>query len=408
MELNRITAAKLASARAAHANDLLLKEIAAIPTAAEATKSYTLPLVCKYSGLVVGSLNVATVAGYMPLLGQWKDTMILHPVFSLNEGALVKFAKNAWFRFCAFNPLEAEDDNLTTKQETLLRVAALALLHKLTTFRQDQPWLPNWAAVSKNWNSLLALSYWKNYLESERFKFPSLRISKLEPEIDLTVYLNLCWEVKKQYETKVNERVEREKIESAERALKVLRDDLAGKSPRSSKLLWRWFVANLPARYEADSEGWMRTIFYSKDSDHLQNHFTLADLDLFEQIFLAECPTGSSLSHAFLEILRGKRKILENHFETFEILVPDSIRESAAAGEISAEEPKLKDFKSKAQWMIAHAKWRLAHRGGGASAEASARKQATVTVSPTFVPELPYLRKTKLEDAVDGIEEDDL
>lgn len=405
--MDRITNAKTAAARSVHTN-LLAADILAIPTAAANTKTYTLPLVCKYSGLTVGSLTVATVAGYMPMIGHWKDSQILHPIFSLEDHALLKFAKNSWFRFCAFNPEESSDDSLTTKQETLLRVAALAMLHKLTTFRQDQAWLPSWANVSKNWNSLLALSYWKNYLESERFRFPSLRISKLEPEINLTEYLQLCWQVKKDYETKVNERVEQEKIKSAEIALRVLRDDLAGKSPRSTKLLWRWFLANLPQRYAPDTEGWMATIFFSKDSDNLQNKFTMADIDLFEEIFVAECPLGNSLSHAFREILRSKRKILENHYETFEILVPQSIQTAVDSGEISQEEPKLQNYKNKAHWMIAHAKWRLAFKSGN-NQEAAAKKQATVTVNPSFVPQLPEaVKKTRVEKAIDEqIDSDD-
>lgn len=400
IDMSRITAAKLAAARAAHANEPLLRDIAAIPTAAANTKSYTLPLICRYSGLTVGSLNVATVAGYMPMLGQWKETMILHPLFSLDDGALLHFSRNSWFRFCAFNHDEALDDNLTIKQETLLRVAALAMLHKLASFKQDLPWLPSWADVSNNWTSLLALSYWKNYLESERFRFPSLRISRLEPQINLGPYLQTCWQVKKAYETKVNERIELEKLQSAERALRTLRDDLAGKSPRSAKALWRWFLANLPSRYEADTEGWMSTIFFNKDSDKLQANFTMADIDLFEQIFLAECPTGSSISHAFLQILRERRRVLESHYETFEILVPDSISAGKADGTIPVVEPKIGDFPSKVLWMIAHAKWRLAYKHRDTAAT-MAKHQSTVTVNPSFVPELPY---TNVQKAIDEAE----
>lgn len=405
-DTTRITVAKLAAARAPHTN-LLAQDIAAIPTAAADTKSYSIPLVCKYSGLTIGSLTVAAVAGYMPMIGQWKNSMVLHPLFSLADTALLHFSRNAWFRFCAFNTDEALDENLTHKQETILRVAALAMLHKMANFRQDQPWLPDWAIVTKNWNSLLALSYWKNYLESERFNFPALRVSKLEPEIDLTGYLTACWQVKKQYETKVNERVEKEKLEAAEKALLVLRADLAGKAPKSAKVLWRWFIANLPSRYASDTEGWMHTIFFGKEDSILTANFTLADIDLFEQIFLAECPTGSSLSHAFLEILKNKRDTLQNRHDTFEILVPESIKNAVQAGEIPTTEPKLQEFKSKAAWMIAHAKWRLAHKSSNSAADA-ARKQATVTVNPSFVPELPYTSRTQAAiDEGEAIDEDE-
>lgn len=411
-KLNRILAAKLAASRAPHTNVALDKAIAATPTALANTKSYNLPLVCKYSGITVGNLTIATVAGHMPMIGQWKESMVLHPLFSLADTALLQFSRNSWFRFCAFTAEEAIDDTITAKQEQLLRVATLAMLHKMTDIRQDVPWLPTWPDVTRNWNSILSLSYWKNYLESQRFKFPAIRISKLEPEVDLTTYLQLCWQVKKEYETKVNERIEREKLESAEKALKVLRDDLAGKTPRSLKLLWRWYISHLPARYEADSEGWMHTIFFSKDADNLQNKFTIADIDLYEQIFLCECPTGSSLSHAFLDILRSKRQILENHFDTFEILVPESIKQGAADGSISTVEPKLGDFKNKVGYMIAHAKWRLAHNSAALSKnmDAAIARSNKVSVNASFVPELPFdfgNSKSKRAAAVEDMDADD-
>ncbi len=402
MTTNRITDAKLAAARAPHTNQLE-RDIASIPTAAADTKTYQLPLICKRTGLVVGQLSVVAVAGHYPMMGQWKDSMVLHPLFSLDEGALVKFSRNAWFRFCAFNAEESIDDSLTTKQETLLRVAALAMLHKLTEFRQDQSWLPSWADTSKNWNSLLALSYWKNYLESERFRFPSLRISKLEPEVDLTSYLQLCWQIKKDYETRVSEKIEREKVESAEKALRVLRDDLAGKAPRSARLLWRWFVANLPPRYASDVEGYMHKLFW-KDAEWLINEeYTIADMDVFEQIFLAECPTGNSLSHAFLNILKAKRNEFVNHFQTFEIMIPSIIQEQKASGEIAVAEPQKADYTNKALYMIAHAKWKLAHKTES-KVEAAITKSNTVTVNPSFVPKLPI---TRVEKAVAAETEDD-
>lgn len=385
---NRIVSAKLAASRAIHMNPALEKAIAAVPTAAESYKSYKIPLTCKFTGLVVGSLAVATVAGHMPMIGQWKESMALHPLFSLQQGALLNFAKNSWFRFCAFSEAESLDEDITEKQELLLRVAALAMLHQLAEIRQDVPWMPTWPQVTSNWNSLLGLSYWKAYLESHRFKFPAIHISKMEPEVDLTSYLQLCWSIKKDYETKVNERIEQEKLNFAEKALSTLRDDLAGKIPRSNKLLWRWFLANLPPRYEADTEGWMRTIFFSKADDNLQNKFTMADIDLFEEIYLCECPTGSTLSHAFLDVLRSKRKILENHFETFEILIPAAITEGVAAGTIGEMEPKLAEYTTRTKWIIAHAKWKLAHTNTSKAFDAAFDKQGKVTVNPSFVPRL--------------------
>ena len=397
IQLRNLTETRLAAALAATRipSD---KSVADTPTAAAATKSYTMPLICKRSGITVGSISVATVAGHMPMIGQWKETMVLHPLFSLAPVALLHFARNSWFRFCSFSIEEGQDEQLTAKQEQTLRVAALAMLHHLANVRQDIPWLPNWAEVSAHWSSLMALSYWKAALDSERFRFPAIHISKLEPTLELKSYLQACWQVKKDYETRVSERIELERLRATETAMIALRDEIAGARPTSSRQLWRWFLAHLPKRYEADSEGWMRTLFFAKGDE--VRKFTLADVDLFEEIFLCEVPTGSSISHAFSEVLASKRKVLEEHVETFEIIIPQAIADAKAAGEISAVEPRREDYPSKVAYMIAHAKWRLAHTDVNKAANRVAAAQSRVTVKPSYVPQLTIYEQDEAEETV--------
>lgn len=397
IELRDLTATKLA----AYVNATRVpsdKTVADTPTAAAATKAYSMPLVCKRSGITVGNLSVTTVAGHMPMVGQWKETMVLHPLFSLTPVALLHFARNTWFRFCSFSLEEGMDDALTAKQEQTLRVTALAMLHHLANVRQDIPWLPDWSEVSAHWSSLMALSYWKAALESERFRFPAIHISKFEPTLELKSYLQACWQVKKDYETRVSERIEQERLRATETAMIALRDEIAGARPTSSRQLWRWFLAHLPKRYEADSEGWMRTLFFAKGDD--VKKFTMADIDLFEEIFLCEVPTGSSISHAFSEVLASKRKVLEDHVETFEILIPQTIQDEAAAGAIPLAEPKREDFASKVAYMIAHAKWSLAHTNVGKTANRVAAAQAKVSVKPSYVPQLTIYEQEDAEETV--------
>ncbi len=380
------------------------KSMLETPTALAATKSYLWPLVCGRTGITVGSLTVATVAGHLPMLGQWKETMVLHPVFSLSPGALLKYSRNTWFRFCAFTVDEGADDKITAAQEKALQVAALAILHTLANVRQDVVYLPSWPEVSANWTSLLALGYWKAYLDSERFRFPEIHISKYEQTIDLHGYLQSCWAVKKNYETRVNEKIEMEKLRAADAALVALRNDLVGAKPTSIRQLWRWYCASVSTRYAADLEGWMHTIFFSKGEEI--RAFTMADIDMFETIFLSECPTGSSISHAFSEVLASKRKYLQQHFEAFEIIIPESIIAAKAAGEISLVEPKLSEYPTKVKWMIAHAKWKLAHTNMGKALEIAGDKQSSRTVNPSFIPELPLLDRQDDEEQEDEIDID--
>jgi hypothetical protein len=384
-EIRSLTLNKTAAALASHkvpTDEVLAKT----PTALAASKSYTLPLVCKRTGITVGSLNLATVAGHMPVIGQWKESMVLHPLFSLEATPLLHFARNTWFRFCSFNVEENGDPAITDKQVETLRVTALALLYQLTEIRQDIPFLPPWKDVSAHWSSLVALSFWKTYLDSKRFRFPSLHISRMESEFDLKSFLNVCWDCKKSYETKVTEKIELERLKRAEEATIALRDELAGARPTSNRQLWRWFVANMPPRYKPDTEGWMATLFFAK-GEEIRN-FTIADVDLFEEIFLCECPTGSSISHAFSEILASKRKYLQDHFEAFEIMVPASITAAKEAGEIPVEEPQLKDFATRVQWLVARAKWKLAHTDLSSKMRAAVDKQAAISVKASHIPTL--------------------
>lgn len=376
----------------------LAKEIANIPTAQEASKVYALPLTCQRTGLVLGQLTLAATAGHLPVIGQWKESMVLHPLFSLEFGALLHFARNTWFKFCNFTEEEAQDAKIMGKQEQTLQVCALAMLYQLSEVRQDVAYLPTWQEVSSHWSSLVALSYFKLYLDSQRFRFPAVHISKWE-KLELSGYLDACWATKKDYETRVSESIEREKLVAADKALIAIRNDLAGKAPRSPRMLWRWFESNMPRRYSKDIEGWMWNVYTAKGDDLLE--FTLADFDVFEEIFLCEIPTGNVLSHAFLDILRTKRKYLEDHFQGFQIVVPAQILEDKASGAIAPERPLRQNFASKALFMIAEAKWKLAHTDLNKQVAISMAKQSQVTVRPSYVPVLDIYGTESNEDDSD-------
>jgi hypothetical protein len=348
------------------------------------------PIVCTRTGLLVASITVIKVAGHVPYLSQWKHTQALHPVFSLEQTALLQFARSTWHSFCNLSQDEAANIAITNKQEQLLRVTALAILHQMAEVDQSIHWMPTLQEVYVNWTSLMQLSYWKNYLESKRFKFPNLRISKNNNGIELTAYIQDCWAVKKAYETKIIEAEELEKARAAELALKAIKDEVAGKTPRSKKLLWRWFLAHIPSRYARDTEGWMWELFDAETEAEV-SEFTMADIDLFEEIFLCEVPTGSSISAAFLEKLKTKRSLLESKFHTFEIMIPDTIAAGIADGSISSVMPTIADFAgNKIKFLIAMAKWKLANASPNATKhrDAAMAKQSSITVNPTFIPDI--------------------
>jgi len=402
-ELRDLSSLKLQVAKSTHSLDnWSVDSVSQLPLAAEQHKKYTIPLICTNTGLVVGTFNTIAVAGSQPLLGQWKNTQILHPLFSLTPVALLQFSRNAYVRFCALTPEEAASSEVVAQQERLLRVSALCMLHHLTEVKQDIPWMPEWTDVAAHWTSLMAISYWRAYLDSDRFKFPRIRISKLENRIELGSFLQLCWQRKKEYESGVSDRAEAARAAIAEKAMVSIRDAISGMRPLSPRILYRWFEQNMPARYEKDLIGWMWELFTA--SEKTVQEFTLRDVDMFEEIFLTECPTGSSISHAFLEVLRSKRKMLETRLQTFEILVPNVVQEAVDRGEIDvANAPKLQDYPNRAAFLIATSKWKLAQPSMTKHRDKELdRQQNTMTVKPSFVPKFsPY------QSAIDADEGED-
>lgn len=348
-------------------------------------KTHAIVMRCRYTDTVIGTVSVLQVAGYQPFITDWKNTQSLHPLFSMTDGALLKFARNTWDYFCSLTPEEAADVELTAKQERMLQVTALALLHKLTDVEQSMAWLPPINDVYNCWSSLIQLSNWKHWLESQRFSFPTLRISRNNQGINLQSYMQDCWGVKKTYESAVREQEEKEKLKSAEAALVGLRDDLVRKTPRSKRLLWRWLVAHMPARYDADMEGWMWTLYDAETYDEVSK-FTMADIDMFEEIVLNEVNVDNSVSHAFLQKLAHKRKLLEDKESTYEIVIPRAIELAKAAGDIPETEPKQADYPTRVKFIVAHAKWRLAHTDISRLAANAAMEQRKVTVKTNNMP----------------------
>lgn len=389
MKLRDISTIKLDAAKAAHGGaNLSFDEISEIPLATELTKRYLVPLTCTRTGLVVGSIATITVAGHMPLLSQWKDSQAYHPLFSLQPGALLKFSRNSWHRFCALTAEETADEKLVAAQEQLLCICALAMLHNLTEVRQDVTWLPNWQDVVSNWQGLMGLGYWKVFLDSERFRFPNLRISKLNSTVDLRAFIQLCFVRKKEYETTVTANIDdAKKQQAAEAAMSAIYDDLAGKRPRSIRYLWRWFENTMPSKYHKDIKGWMWDIFSATEKDILD--FTVAEVDLFETFFLAECEIGSTISHAFLDVLRSKRELLTTHYNTYEIIIPTSIAQGVADGSINTtKEPVPTDFPTRAKYITARAKWKLAQPDFGKRQAEASKQQTLVRIKHSSVPKL--------------------
>lgn len=318
---------------------------------------------CSLSGLVVGSLLVETTAGALPYISTWDKLIVRHPVFSLGDYKLFEFARKEWKRLAK----KAADDEITEAESNILRVTYLAVLHSLGSIKQERPVLPPLAIVQSTLNQALSLAYWKYHLDSPRFRFPQYSICNNNTNLELEnirEYLDLCFQCKEDYETKVNNIAEEAKLRAAQAAMEALTREWI--APVSRKVLWAWVKHYLPSRYDADKVGWMHTLFLGGGNAILE--FQEEDIEMMEHIIIGECPQGTGVMKAVRERIDQIWKIWRDHYQAFEVDLADYavnqgvlVNGAPIAMPDPGPEPQMKDFAgNKARYFIAAAKWKIA------------------------------------------------
>lgn len=318
---------------------------------------------CRLSGLVVGNVQVITTAGSLPYLKHWDKLVIQHPVFALGEYKLFEFSKKEWNRLAKL----AINDEISEAESNILCVAYLATLHTFGSIKQDQSALPPLSVVQSTFNKVLALAYWKYYLESPRFKFPQYHICAGNSNVgfeNINDYLDLCFECKDSYETRVNEVEEESKVRAAKAAMEALTREWI--TPVSRKVLWAWVRHYLPERYAADKMGWMNTLFLGGGNAIIE--FQEEDIQMLEDIIVGECPAGTGVMKAVRDRIQQVWTIWKAHHETFHIDLEDyAINQGTLVNGVPVDmpepgpEPTLKDCDgNKTRLIIVSAKWRIA------------------------------------------------
>lgn len=318
---------------------------------------------CEYSGLVIGVLEIQTTAGAVPYLSHWDKQIVRHPVFSLEQSRLLRFAQDEWRRLTS----RTSEELITQDEQDLMSVTYLAMLHSLDCVRQDMPALPPFHLVQSTIGQLFALSFWKWKLESERFRFPTFHISRVNRNDDfsnLPDYLQLCFEVRKDYETKKHTLAEEEKLRSTEKALQALSNTWI--TPPSKKILWQWIKAHIDPKWQPDTEGWLSTLFLGGSAAILD--FQKEDIELARQIIESSCPVGTGILHA----VRARLDLIEEtwraHYTTFEVELSDFadnagmlVNGQPVLAPDPGPAPREQDFSKRSLYIVAEAKWRIAH-----------------------------------------------
>jgi hypothetical protein len=338
-------------------------------------------LYCARTGVAIATMDMLQQAGRLPYLSQWKDSQAFHPLFSLSQNQLLAWTRKNWNQLFRNKVL----DQVSAVQRQQFQIAFIAILHSLNCVDQQIPALPDFHVVNTNMQRLLELAYWYNYLDSKRFRFPTLRINKLNHNSalhDIGAYFDICDSVRHDWETSRDAKLEDVKLEAARRAEKAVR----GSHVRavSKKALWNWFLSSIASgnskKYELPEwREWKEDsakLWFASENQQLQ--YSLDDVDAIEEVFILECTLGTTVSHAFTNELNKIRNNISNHQKVFEIdwsvIGQSTTTRVDAAGNrilsdvdvvgppVPGEEPKINEFISRTDYIRAKAKWDIACR----------------------------------------------
>lgn len=317
-------------------------------------KKESVAIYCRYSGIQIGCLEYMTVAGHLPYISHWDKMQALHPLFSLSKHKLLSFARAEWKRLGK----RALDNEVSEHEEQILRVCFLAMLHSLESVDQQLPGLPEMHTVAANIEKLFSLAYWQMYLGSKRFAYPEYRVSKLNANSNFQYvgdYLSVCFHVKTAYESGISEAEEALRVTAADNALKALRNSWI--QPVSNKQLWRWIRSYLPAKYEADAQGWIATIFLGNENAILK--FDKDEIQLMAEIIETECPQGTGIMPAVRARLDEILTVYTDNKEAFDVDFSDY---APTEDKPALVQPLRKNFASMADFIRANAAFYLQSR----------------------------------------------
>lgn len=353
------------------AQELAIREetiarIAFLPT----TTSHT--LYCQYTGTPIASIALIHQAGRAPYLKEWQQSIVVHPLFSLSTPAILSWTRKNWNRV-----FRDASDHVTDIEKLQFQIAFVAVLHTLDAIKQEVPILPSFSVVQRNMQSLLEIAYWKFYLDSKRFRFPTLRINKLNANValeDIGAYFAVCNSVRADWESKRDTLAEEAKLETARRVERLVRGSHV--KAVSRKALWNWFIASIMAKnkrkFELDEwKEWLADsskLWFASDNVRLQ--FSLDDVQAIEDVFIQECELGTTISHTFQKELNSIRATISDHLSMWDIdwdetnngpsrMSADGTVQIPARPPEPGPEPHISAYRSRFDYLKALATWKM-------------------------------------------------
>ena len=329
-------------------------------------------LYCQYTGTPIASIALIHQAGRAPYLKEWQQSIVVHPLFSLSTPAILSWTRKNWNRI-----FRDASDHASPVERLQFQIAFVAVLRTLDSIKQECPVLPSFDTCQRHMQSLLELAYWKFYLDSQRFRFPTLRINKLNANTaldDIGAYFAVCNSVRADWETKRDALAEEAKIETARRVERLVRGSHV--KAVSKKALWNWFIASISVKnkkkFELDEwKEWLADsskLWFASDNIRLQ--FSFDDVQSIEDVFIQECELGTTISHTFQKELNAIRKTISEHLSMWDIdwdetnngpsrVSADGTVQIPARPPEPGPEPHISNYRSRFDYLKALATWKM-------------------------------------------------
>ena len=332
--------------------------------------SITRTIFCRYSGVVLGQLEVKILEGHMPYLEAHEDAIYLHPFYRMSAQVLMKKLEDCLHQAQEIGWVQ------TDKEKERLQLLTSAIMHALCCIKQDTACLPKYEYAVASAGRLLGLAKWFFFISSQRLEFPTYSISKRNENLDwnnFRYWLDSAYEIRDEW-SKNSRRLE---LDAQKRATELSLIEIRSESYRrvDTRKVWNWIQLQLAGNLAPGRIETFKNLFL--DGDLEAHEWTVDDVEDLKIALVQHCDIGNEIMHFINKRLDGIRGLIQDFYTGFTLLTKTGAKyeeeektaeevaflgefdKKAAALETLPPQPQRKDFTTLGLFLKAEAQWRI-------------------------------------------------
>lgn len=269
---------------------------------------------CQLSGLPLANLEVLIYEGHLAYLGEFEDSVTLHPFYKLSCTVLIKKLEHALHHY------QESGFILSYPEQNRLRLLVSAMVHSFNCLKQESPTLPSFPIAAASAGRLLGLSKWFYYVSSQRLDFPLYSVSKKNQNLEwenFRYWLDAAYKVRETWATKSREYSREAQQRAAELSLKEIRSESVLKRIDIKKV-WNWITLQLEAHYPEGRLATFQSLFLEGD---INAHDWIED-DVDDLVFALDehCDQENTILFFIKRRLSGIRALIQDFRSSFSVI----------------------------------------------------------------------------------------